>query len=159
MLYYIFRFLEDFDIPGAHMWHYISFRSLAALILSLIISAWFGEKFIVWMKKKKITETQRDVKIDPFGVNKVGVPSMGGIIIFVSIMVPILLFGRMRNIYLILMIVTTLWLGLLGFADDYIKIFKKKKDGQPPRMKLAGQVILGLIVGLTLWASPICQKP
>ena len=77
MLYYIFRFLEKFDIPGAHMWHYISFRSLAALILSLIISAWFGEKFIVWMKKKNITETQRDVTIDPFGVNKKGVPSMG----------------------------------------------------------------------------------
>ena len=154
MLYYIFRFLEKFDIPGAHMWHYISFRSLAALILSLIISAWFGEKFIVWMKKKNITETQRDVTIDPFGVNKKGVPSMGGIIIFVSIMVPILLFGRMRNIYLILMIVTTLWLGLLGFADDYIKIFKKNKDGLSPRVKLAGQIVLGLIVGLTLWASP-----
>ncbi len=154
MLYYIFRFLEQFDIPGAHMWHYISFRSLAALILSLIISAWFGEKFIVWMKKKNYTETQRDAKIDPFGVQKIGVPSLGGIIIFVSIMVPILLFGRMRNIYLILMIITTVWLGLLGFADDYIKLFKKKKDGLSPRLKLAGQIALGLIVGLTLWASP-----
>ena len=94
MLYYLFRFLERFDIPGAHMWQYISFRSLAALILSLIISAWFGEKFIKWMKKRNITEVQRDPKIDPYGQQKKGVPSFGGIIIFVSIMVPILLFGR-----------------------------------------------------------------
>ena len=154
MLYYIFRYLEQFNIPGAHLWHYISFRSLAALILSLILSAWFGEKFILWMKKRNITEVQRDPKIDPFGEKKKGVPSMGGIIIFVSIMVPILLFGRMRNIYLILMIVTTIWLGLLGFADDYIKNFKKHKDGLPPRYKLIGQIMLGLVVGLTLWASP-----
>lgn len=154
MLYYFFRFLENYDIPGAHMWHYISFRALLALMLSLIISAWFGEKFIKWMKKRNITEVQRDPKIDPYGQQKKGVPSFGGIIIFVSIMVPILLFGRMRNIYLILMIVTTIWLGLLGFADDYIKIFKKNKDGLSPKAKLAGQFILGLIVGLTLWASP-----
>ena len=96
MLYYIFRFLEKYDIPGSHIWHYISFRALAALIISLIISAWFGEKFIVYMKKKKFTEVQRDSAIDPFGEKKKGVPTMGGIIIFVSILVPVLLFGRMR---------------------------------------------------------------
>ena len=154
MLYYIFRFLEQYDIPGAHIWHYISFRSLAALILSLIISAWFGEKFIVHMKKKHITEKQRDASIDPFGEKKKNVPSMGGIIIIVSILVPVLLFGRMRNIYLLLMIVTTIWLGFLGFLDAYIKIFKNNKDGLKPKFKLAGQIIIGFVVGLTLWASP-----
>ncbi len=154
MLYYFFRFLEQFDIPGAHMWHYISFRSLAALILSLVISAWFGEKFIVYMKRKNFSEVQRDKSIDPFGVEKKNVPSMGGLIIIVSILVPVLLFGRMRNIYLLLMIVTTICLGGLGFLDDYIKIIRKRKDGLSPRYKLVGQIAIGMIVGLTLWASP-----
>lgn len=153
MLYYIFRFLEQFDIPGSHLWHYISFRALFSLILSLIISAWFGERFIKWMKKKKIHETQRDASIDPFGVEKKNVPSMGGIIIVVSILVPILLFGRLRNIYPLLIIATTIWLCLLGFLDDYIKV-KKRKDGIPKKVKIAGQVFIGLVVGLTLWASP-----
>ena len=129
MLYYLFRFFEQFDIPGAHMWSYISFRALLTLILSLIISAWFGERFIKFMKRRKISETQRDASIDPFGTQKKGVPTMGGIIIIVSILVPVLLLGRMRNIYLILMIITTVWLGFLGFLDDYIKIFKKNKEG------------------------------
>ncbi|MBR6981658.1 MAG: phospho-N-acetylmuramoyl-pentapeptide-transferase [Prevotella sp.] len=154
MLYYFFRFLERFDIPGAHMWQYISFRSLAALILSLIISAWFGEKFIIYMKRKKYNEVQRDASIDPFGEKKKNVPTMGGIIILVSIIVPILLFGRMRNIYLILMIATTLWLFFLGFIDDYIKVFKKNKEGLSPKLKIAGQILIGLVVGLTLWYSP-----
>ena len=154
MLYYIFRFLEQFDIPGAHMWHYISFRALLALILSLLISAWFGERFIKFMKRRNISETQRDASIVPFGVQKKGVPTMGGIIIMVSILVPILLFGRMRNIYLILMIVTTVWLGFLGFLDDYIKIFKKNKEGLKGKYKIVGQLSIGLIVGLVLWASP-----
>lgn len=154
MLYYFFRFLEQWDIPGAHIWAYISFRSLLALILSLIISMWFGEKFIKYLKRKQITETQRDVKIDPFGISKVGVPSMGGVIIIVSILVPVLLFGRMRNIYLLMMILTTVWLGFLGGLDDYIKIFRKNKEGLPGRFKIVGQVILGLIIGLTLYFSP-----
>jgi len=154
MLYYLFRFLEQYDIPGAHVWSYISFRALLTLILSLLISAWFGEKFIKYMKRKKITEVQRDASIDPFGVEKKGVPSMGGVIIIVSILVPVLLFGRMRNIYLILMIVTTLWLGFLGGLDDYIKIFRKNKEGLKGKYKIVGQVSIGLIVGLTLWASP-----
>ena len=154
MLYYFFRFLEQWDIPGAHIWAYISFRSLLALILSLIISMWFGEKFIKYLKHKQITETQRDVKIDPFGISKKGVPSMGGVIIIVSILVPVLLFGRMRNIYLLLMILTTVWLGFLGGLDDYIKIFRKNKEGLPGRYKIVGQAILGLIIGLTLYLSP-----
>ena len=154
MLYYFFRFLDQFGIPGSGMWTYISFRSLLALIFALAISAWFGGHFIRYMNRHNITETQRDASIDPYGVNKVGVPSMGGIIIIVSMLVPILLFGRLRNIYLILMIVTTLWLAVLGFADDYIKIFKKNKDGLHPKIKLLGQMGLGLCIGLTLYFSP-----
>ncbi len=154
MLYYIFRFLEQYDIPGAHIWSYISFRALLALILSLVISAWFGEYFIKWMKRRNIAETARDASIDPFGVEKKGVPTMGGIIIIVAILIPVLLLGRMRNIYLLLMIVTTLWLGFLGFMDDYIKIFQKNKEGLKGRYKIIGQVSIGFIVGLTLWLSP-----
>jgi phospho-N-acetylmuramoyl-pentapeptide-transferase len=154
MLYYLFRFLEQFNIPGAHIWSYISFRSLLALIMSLLISAWFGEHFIRWMKRRNISETARDPNIDPFGVEKKGVPTMGGIIIIVSILIPVLLLGRMRNIYLILMIITTVWLGFLGFMDDYIKIFKKNKEGLKGIYKIIGQVSIGFIVGLTLWLSP-----
>ena len=154
MLYYLFRFLEQFGISGAHIWGYISFRALLAMILSLVISAWFGEKFIKYLKRKQITEVQRDASIDPFGVKKIGVPSMGGIIIIVAILVPVLLLGRLRNIYLILMVITTVWLGFLGGMDDYIKIFKRDKEGLKGKYKIVGQVGIGLIVGLVLWASP-----
>lgn len=135
------------------MWSYISFRALLALILSLVISVWFGEYFIKWMKRHNATEAQRDINIDPYGVEKKGVPTMGGVIILVAIIVPCLLFGRLRNIYMILMLVTTIGLGAIGFADDYIKM-KITKDGLRPIYKLLGQAALGLIVGLTLWASP-----
>ena len=154
MLYYLFRFLEQFGISGSHIWGYISFRSLLALILSLVISAWFGEKFIKYLKSKQITETQRDASIDPFGVKKIGVPSMGGIIIIVSILIPVLLLGRLRNIYLILMIITTVWLGFLGGMDDFIKIFHHNKEGLKGKYKIVGQIGIGLIVGLVLWSSP-----
>ena len=154
MLYYFFRFLEQYNIPGSHMWSYISFRALLTLIFSLLLSAWFGEKFIKWMKRRKIFETERDPSIDPFGVEKKGVPTMGGIIIIVSILVPVILLGRIRNIYLILMIITTVWLGFLGFLDDYIKIFRRNKDGLKGKYKIVGQVSIGFIVGLTLWLSP-----
>ena len=154
MLYYLFRFLEQFGISGSHIWGYISFRSLLALILSLVISAWFGEKFIKYLKSKQITETQRDASIDPFGVKKIGVPSMGGIIIIVSILIPVLLLGRLRNIYLILMIITTVWLGFLGGMDDFIKIFHHNKEGLKGKDKIVGQIGIGLIVGLVLWSSP-----
>ncbi len=154
MLYYLFRFLEQFGISGSHIWGYISFRSLLALILSLVISAWFGEKFIKYLKSKQITETQRDASIDPFGVKKIGVPSMGGIIIIVSILIPVLLLGRLRNIYLIQMIITTVWLGFLGGMDDFIKIFHHNKEGLKGKYKIVGQIGIGLIVGLVLWSSP-----
>ena len=154
MLYYLFRFLENYGIPGSHLWSYISFRSLLALIIALGVSAWFGEYFIKYMRRKKIYETERDPAIDPFGVEKKGVPTMGGIIIIVSILVPVLLFARIRNIYIILMLMTTVWLGFLGFMDDYIKIFRRNKEGLKGKYKIVGQVSIGFIVGLTLWLSP-----
>ncbi len=153
MLYYLFRYLGDFGIPGAHLWSYISFRAILTLVLSLIISIWFGEFFIKWMKKHNGNETQRDATVDPYGVEKKGVPTMGGIIIIIATVVPVLLLGRLRNIYLLLMILTTVWLGALGFIDDYIKM-KKNKDGLRPIYKLAGQAVLGLTIGLVLWQSP-----
>ena len=154
MLYYVFRYLEQFGVSGAHLWSYISFRSLLALIFALLISAWFGEYFIKFMRRRKIFETERDPIVDPFGVEKKGVPTMGGIIIIVSLLIPVLLFARMRNIYIILMIATTVWLGFLGFMDDYIKIFRRNKEGLKGKYKIVGQVSIGFIVGLTLWLSP-----
>lgn len=136
------------------MWSYISFRGILTLILSLIISAWFGEYFIKWMKRHGLFEKQRSEKIDPFNQEKTEVPSMGGIIIIVATIVPCLLFGRLRNIYLLLMLITIVWLGILGFMDDYKKVVKHIKDGIKPITKLIGQATLGLIVGLTLWLSP-----
>ena len=154
MLYYLFRFLEHYGISGSRIWGYISFCALLALILSLVISAWAGERFIKFLKRKQITETQRDASIDPFGVKKIGVPSMGGVIIILSILVPVLLLGRLRNVYLILMIITTIWLGFLGGMDDYIKIFRRDKEGLKGKYKIVGQIGIGLIVGLVLWMSP-----
>lgn len=154
MLYYLFRFLEQYNVPGSHMWSYISFRALLTLILSLLISAWFGEYFIKWMKRRRIFETERDPSIDPYGMQKKGTPTMGGIIIIVSILIPVILLGRIRNTYLILMIITTLWLGFLGFMDDYIKIFQRNKEGLKGKYKIIGQVSIGFIVGLVLWLSP-----
>ena len=153
MLYYLFRFLGEYGIPGSHLWTYISFRALLTLMLSLTISVWFGQYFIRWMKRHHVSEAQRDKSIDPYGVEKKGVPTMGGVIIILAIIVPCLLLGRLRNIYMILMLITTVWLGALGFADDYIKM-KVSKDGLRPIYKLAGQTLLGLFVGLTLWLSP-----
>ena len=154
MLYYLFKHLEQWDVSGARIMGYVSFRSLMAVILALLISAIFGEYFIKLLKRKQITETQRDASIDPFGVEKKGVPSMGGVIIIVAILVPCLLLGKLENIYMQLMLITTIWLGALGFADDYIKIFHHNKDGLHGRFKIIGQVGLGLIVGLTLYLSP-----
>lgn len=154
MLYYLFNYLEQFNFPGARMFGYVSFRALMAVILSLLISAIFGEYFINLLKRKQITETQRDASIDPFNVNKTGVPTMGGIIIIVAILIPCLLLGKLHNIYMILMLITTIWLGTLGFLDDYIKVFRKDKEGLHGKFKIIGQVGLGLIVGLTLYLSP-----
>ena len=153
MLYYFFRYLGEYGIPGAHLWSYISFRAILTLVLSLIISIWFGEYFIKWMKRHGGTEVQRDKSIDPYGVEKKGVPTMGGIIIIVATVIPCLLLGRLRNIYMLMMIVTTLWLGGIGLIDDIIKK-RGNKDGMRPIYKLLGQAFLGLCIGLTLWQSP-----
>ena len=160
MLYYLFRYLGEYGVSGANLWHYVSFRAVLTLVLSLLISMWFGQYFIKWMKNHNGSEAQRDASIDPYGVEKKGVPTMGGIIIIVATLLPCLLLGRLRNIYMLMMLFTTVWLGALGFADDYIKM-KVTKDGLRPIYKLVGQAVLGLVIGLTLWQSPdavICEN-
>ena len=154
MLYYLFQWLQNYDVPGAGMFGYTSFRALVAIIMALLISVIWGDKFIAFLKRKQITETQRDASIDPFGVTKIGVPSMGGIIIIVATLIPCLLLGKLHNVYMLLMLITTIWLGTLGGADDYIKIFKRDKEGLHGKFKIIGQIGLGLIVGLTLYLSP-----
>ena len=155
MLYYLFDYLNKmFDVPGAGMFGYISFRAVLAAIFALTIAVWFGKYFIVLLKRRNISETQRDEKLDPFNTQKKGVPTMGGVVIIVAVLLPCLLVGKLENIYLILMIITTLLLGLLGFVDDYIKTFKHNKEGLNGWWKIAAQVTLGLIVGLTLRYSP-----
>jgi len=153
VFYSLFTYFNQ--LPGARLMTYISFRAIVAGIIALLISVYFGKYFIRLMKRKHISETQRDEKTDPFNVAKKGVPTMGGLVIIVSIVVPCLLMGKLSNIYLILMLITTLLLGALGFADDYIKTFRHNKDGLNGWIKIAGQVTLGLIVGLTLRYSPM----
>ena len=156
MIYYIWNYLsQTYELPGAHILSYVTVRTIIAIILSLFISIWFGKWYINYMKRHHISEVQRDAKIDPFNVGKKGVPTMGGIVIIIAILIPCLLFGDILNIYMLLMIITTAFLGSIGFADDYIKTFKKRKDGLKGWYKIFGQVILGLIVGLTLRFSPV----
>ena len=151
MLYYIFKLLQESGFPGARLFGYTSFRALTAIVLALLISTIFGEYFIRFFKKKQISETLRDLDKNNL---KVGVPTMGGLIIIIAIVVPCLLVGRLDNVYMILLLITTLWLGAVGFADDYIKTFKKNKDGIPGKVKVISQVGLGLLIGLTLYLSP-----
>lgn len=139
---------------GARLFTYISFRAITAAIIALCMSIWFGKWFIRYMKRHNISETQRDEKIDPFNVAKKGVPTMGGLVVIAAILLPCLLLGRLTNVYMILMLVTTVLMGSLGFADDYIKTFKKNKEGLNGWVKIGGQVTLGLIVGLTLRFCP-----
>lgn len=141
-------------MAGARLFTYISFRAITAGIIALCVSIWFGNWFINTMKRRHITETQRDEKTDPFNVAKKGVPTMGGIIVITAVLIPCLLLGKLTNVYMILMLITTLLMGALGFADDYIKTFKKNKDGLNGWVKIIGQVTLGLIVGLTLRFCP-----
>ena len=157
MLYYLFNYLQKIHFPGAGVFNYVTFRAAAAIIFALIISVWFGNWFIKMLKRKRIIETQRDEATDPYNTQKKGVPTMGGVIIITAILIPVLLVCKLHSVYTILMIGTTLILGVIGFADDYIKTFKKKKDGLKPIVKLGGQVLLGLIVGLTLRYSPAVQ--
>lgn len=151
MLYSLFQLTSG---PGARLMTYISFRSILAAVLALLCSMLLGRYFIAYMRKRNISEQQRDEKTDPFGVQKKGVPTMGGIVIILSTLLPCLLMGKLTNVYLLLMIATTLILGGLGFADDYIKTFRHNKDGLNGWLKIIGQVTLGLIVGLTLRYAP-----
>jgi len=152
MIYYLFEYLEQFDFPGAGMFQYLSFRASFAVITSLVISMIFGKRIIKMLQRKQVGESVRDLGLR--GQNeKQGTPTMGGIIILASIIIPVLLFANLTNIYIILMLVATVWMGLIGFLDDYIKVFKKNKEGLRGKFKVIGQVGLGLIVGLTLYFS------
>jgi phospho-N-acetylmuramoyl-pentapeptide-transferase len=152
MLTYLFEYLDKLNVPGAGVFNYISFRSAAAVITSLIISMMIGKRIIFFLQRKQVGEVVRDLGLEG-QYRKEGTPSMGGLIILASIVIPTLLFAKLHNVYVLLMLLTTIWLGLIGFLDDYIKIFKKHKEGLAGRFKITGQVGLGLIVGLVLFFS------
>jgi len=151
MLYYFFNYIEkNFDFPGAGLFQYISFRAGAAAVLSLVITITLGKRLINYLRKKQVGEDIRDLGLDG-QLQKKGTPTMGGLIIIAAILIPTLLLAKLDNVYVILLITTTVWLGLIGFLDDYIKVFKKNKEGLAGRFKIVGQVTIGLIVGLTLY--------
>lgn len=151
MLYYIFTYLhEQFDLAGSGLFQYISFRAISATMLSLLISLFFGKKLIQKLQKLQIGEEIRDLGLEG-QMQKKGTPTMGGILIITSILIPVLLFAKLQNVYIILLILATLWMGLIGFADDYIKVFRKQKAGLKGSFKVIGQVVLGLVVGVTLY--------
>lgn len=154
MLYYIFQYLDKaFDVPGAGVFQYITFRSGLAFILSLAFATIYGKKIISFLKKQQVGETVRELGLQ--GQNeKAGTPTMGGIIIILATLIPVFLLAKLENIYVILLIVTTIWMGAIGFLDDYIKIFKKDKEGLKGRFKVIGQVGLGIIVGSVLYFHP-----
>ena len=152
MFYHIFDYLEQFDFPGAGMFQYITFRSACAVILSLLIATVVGKRIIRILQKQQVGEEIRDLGVEG-QMQKKGTPTMGGVIILLAILVPVILFARLDNVYIQLMIVSTIWLGLIGFLDDYIKVFRKHKEGLKGRFKVIGQVGLGLIVGVTLYVS------
>lgn len=154
MLYYIFKYLDEaYNLPGAGLFQYITFRSGMAVILSLLISTIYGKRIIGYLRNKQVGETVRELGLDG-QVQKAGTPTMGGLIIILATLVPVLLLAKLDNIYIILLLITTVWMGSIGFLDDYIKIFKKDKDGLKGRFKVIGQVGLGIIVGATLYFHP-----
>ena len=154
MLYHLFRYLDEaYDLPGSGMFQYISFRAAAAIILSLLIVIIFGRSIIDFLRRKQIGEEIRDLGLQG-QLQKKGTPTMGGVIILVAILVPMLLFGKLDNVYIQLLLVSTVWLGLIGGLDDYIKVFRHRKEGLKGRFKIVGQVGLGVIVGTTMWLSP-----
>lgn len=153
MLYYLFEYLNRIDVPGMGAFTYITTRAAMALIVSLLISTLIGSKIIDWLRRKQMSDAIRPLDIEG-QMAKIGTPTMGGIIIIISILIPVLLFNKLDNIYILLMMVTTIWLGALGFADDYVKVFKKDKQGIQGRYKLIAQLGLGMIVAITLLMSP-----
>lgn len=154
MLYYLFEYLDaNFNIPGTGLFQFISFRSAMAIIFSLFIAIVFGKKIINYLRKKQIGETVRDLGLE--GQNeKAGTPTMGGLIIIFATLIPVFLFAKLDNIYVIMLIFTTIWMGIIGFIDDYIKTFKKNKQGLPGKFKVFGQVVLGIIIGATMYFHP-----
>lgn len=154
MLYYLFDYLDaEYGVPGARLFQYISFRSAMAIILALAISTIYGKRIINYLRTKQIGESVRDLGLEGQS-EKAGTPTMGGLIIIIATLIPVVLFARLDNIYVILLIVTTLWMGTIGFIDDYIKTFKKDKEGLQGKFKVIGQVGLGLIVGATMYFHP-----
>ena len=153
MIYYLAQWLTKFNIPGMGMFQYISFRSGMAVITSLVISLLIGKRLIRYLQRKQIGEDVRNLGLEG-QMQKKGTPTMGGVIILLSIIVPVLLFADIKNIYIIVMLVTSVWLGAVGFIDDYIKVFRKHKEGLSGKLKILGQVSLGLFVGLTMYLSP-----
>ncbi len=153
MLYHLFHALEEYDLPGGRLFEYITFRSGLALVLSLFIAIVFGKKIIERLQLMQVGEIVRNLGLQG-QLEKKGTPTMGGIIIIISILIPCLLLGKLDNVYMVLMIVATIWCGALGFADDYLKIKKHNKEGMKGKFKIVGQVGLGLIVGLTMYLSP-----
>lgn len=154
MLYHLFRYLDEaYDLPGSGMFQYISFRAAAAIILSLLIVIIFGRRIIDFLRRRQIGEDIRDLGLQG-QLQKKGTPTMGGVIILVAILIPMLLFGKLDNVYIQLMLVSTVWLGFIGGLDDYIKVFRHRKEGLKGRFKVVGQVGLGIIVGTTMWLSP-----
>lgn len=154
MLYYLFQYLEEtFALPGAGVFEYLSFRAAGAVITSLVISLLFGNKWINYLNRRQVGETIRDLGLEG-QLEKQGTPTMGGLIILTSIFIPTLLFAKLDNIYILLMLFTTVWLGILGFTDDYIKVFRKNKAGLNGKYKIAGQFVLGLVVGLVMYFNP-----
>lgn len=153
MLYYLFQYLDKLDFPGAGVFQYISFRAALALIASLFITLVFGKRIINYIRKKQIGETIRELGLEG-QVQKAGTPTMGGLIIIAGIIIPTLLFAKVFNVYIVLMIISTVWLGGIGFLDDYIKVFRKNKEGLQGKFKVIGQIGIGLIVGCTLYFHP-----
>ena len=152
MIYHLFQYLQRYDIPGQRLFTYLSFRAMLTSVTAMLIAFFIGKWIISWLQRKQIGETIRDLGLEG-QMQKKGTPTMGGIIIIISIVVPVLLFCDLTNVYLQLLLFTTLWCGALGFADDYIKVFKKNKEGLHPKIKLLAQMILGLAVGMTVWLS------
>ena len=151
MFYHLFHYLQQCcDFPGAGLFEYISFRAAMAVITSLIITLLFGKRWIRFLNRKQVGETIRDLGLEG-QLEKEGTPTMGGLIILNAIVIPTLLFAKLDNIYILLMLFTTVWLGMIGFADDYIKVFKKSKKGLSGKYKVLGQIILGLVVGMTMY--------
>ncbi|MBK7127980.1 MAG: phospho-N-acetylmuramoyl-pentapeptide-transferase [Crocinitomicaceae bacterium] len=156
MLYYLFHYLDSLGVPGAGVFDYISFRSAMAIITSLLISMVFGKKIIALLRKQQIGETVRDLGLEGQKA-KEGTPTMGGLIILAAVLIPTLLFAKLENIYVIIMLIATVLLGLIGFIDDYIKVFKKNKEGLAGRFKVVGQILVGVIVGSILYFHPDVQ--